>query len=91
MKRISTNSKSYRNARNWHWDNFINLRPDTIIDVQNELVEPFDQWLAEQGAVIDRSRKPGGVGVDNYDVAIGIDWIEFENDADATVFLLKWT
>ena len=49
----------------------------------------FRKWLKEQGAKIEHS--PKGVLRNSLNVSPGFDRLVFEDDRDATMFILRWS
>jgi len=90
MTRLPTNHPVYYNSRSIftdqnksHW--FVSLssaRPD--------LSPKFRDWLQAQGC---RISEPDGdrLVTDTLGIAPGYHWLEFDNDADATGFVLKYS
>jgi hypothetical protein len=51
----------------------------------------YSEWLKEQGAIIVEGRTTLGALVKtSLGVAPFYDFFEFENDSDATMFVLRW-
>ena len=93
--RLSTNSDSYIGARKW-WSSYsIDVVKPVYSDIslgnwQVMIVKPFRDWLATQGCRI-VEHGDSECAVDSYNVAVGIDELEFETEMDRTAFLLRWS
>lgn len=83
------NSDVYINARKY-WLKEIYEQIWTDSHRQHE--QEFIQWLADQGVEILRNRIRGTVRVvDRFGVDPYSDEMVFDDDADATIFVLRWS
>lgn len=101
---ISTDTDAYRAVRQYWTEKVIhaaniaskssesNLHRDYINQYNLKIISPFKQWLATQGVSI-RDNKDSTIiyGVDSYNVACGVDQLEFDTEADLVAFLLRWS
>lgn len=55
-----------------------------------DVVEPFYQWLAEQGAQVTRGPRMSD-SVDYYHVFVDADSLEFQSETDLIMFTLRWS
>jgi len=78
--------KLYYNTRLYFRDHIIDSLPNNETDWYNG----YRSWLAEQGCAIVRPDSDKYCVVDVLGVAPGYDQFSFENDQDATLFLLRW-
>lgn len=85
MKKISTDSSTYYNARDqWlsenDWRTFYKH-------------EEFSRWLKTQGGVINESRRENHMiyVMDSIRIAPGIDTIDFDDEQKAVWFTLQWS
>jgi len=76
----------YYNTRLYFRDHIIDSLPNNETDWYNG----YRSWLAEQGCEIIRLDTGRDFAVDILGVAPGYDQFAFENDRDATIFLLRW-
>ena len=61
----------------------------TVGRIRSKLNPNFQDWLQAQGCRI--SEPDEKLVTDTLGIAPGYHWLEFDNDADATVFALKYS
>lgn len=86
---LSTNSHAYINARN-HWINETSDLYTHVFTTAPEAINDFHHWLKKQGVSINQQHYMRVV-IDSMGVAIGIDTMEFDTDANKLIFLLRWS
>ena len=86
MIRLPTD-QLYYNTRIWFAANIVNSLPN---DPQS-WIDTYKIWLADQGATIKKPQSVSPRIVDGLGISPGYDQFEFENDVDATVFILRWS
>jgi len=82
MIKILANS-TYINARN-EWREGIRSYFDDA-----KLRQDFESWLENQGAEVEFSSLDV-VSTDMFGISVGNDYLVFDNDHLATIFLIKW-
>lgn len=90
MTRLPTNHPVYYNSRRIFTDQ---NRSDWFVPagiVRPDLSPKFRDWLQAQGCRISEPDQDRLV-TDTLGIAPGYHWLEFDNDADATVFALKYS
>ena len=89
MTRLPTNHPVYYNSRRIFTDQ---NRSDWFVPagrIRDNLGPKFRDWLQAQGCRI--SEPDENLVVDTLGIAPGYHWLEFDNDADATWFALKYS
>lgn len=76
---------------------YYNTRPafrqqilDTLPNNEKDWYYGYRRWLKEQGCEIVRKGTKNILAIDALGVAPGYDQFAFENEQDATAFLLRW-
>lgn len=97
---IDTDSVYYRNARmHYTVDRLEEIEYHAqrcyrkpMEEYRNSVALPFYQWLESQNCQLVDCKDPERTyGVDSYNVAMGIDKLEFKTEKDMSIFLLRWS
>jgi hypothetical protein len=90
MTRLPTDHSVYYNSRRVFLDQNRIAWFAPAGKIRVDMGPKFRDWLQAQGCEISRPSVDGLV-TDSLGVAPGYQWLEFEDDALATMFMLRWS